>query len=173
MWKDNVKSGVGKFEYNKKGVYFGYFQNGRRHGEGVFTYVNGDTYSGKWKYGKKHDFGTYLYADTGMKLEGTWDAAKFVKGRWILPNGVYYEGEFTNNKPNAHGTWYFGTGNKADGTYTQKKNEDDDEADAPPADDEEEEDQPTEPKIKVKLEWKSRLHLVDSANLIKEMPALE
>jgi len=173
MWQNNVKSGVGKFEYNKKGVYFGYFQNGRRHGEGIFTYVNGDTYSGKWKYGKKHDFGTYLYADTGMKLEGMWEGGKFVKGKWILPNGVFYEGDFVNNKPNQAGVWYFNSGNEAKGNYNQKKNEDEEDEAPPAGDDEEEEDAPTEPKVKVKLEWKSRLHLIESAKLIKEIPALE
>merc|ERR1712224_469394 len=148
--------------------------NGRRHGEGVFTYVNGDNYSGKWKYGKKHDFGTYLYADTGMKLEGTWDASKFVKGKWILPNNVYYEGDFTNNKPNETGVWYFNSGNNQVGKYTQKKNEDDD-ADEPATEgDEDDEDAgPQEPKVKVKLEWKSRLNLLESAKLIKEKQLLE
>ena len=37
----NFRHGIGTMAYNKKGVYQGYWENGRRHGEGMFTYPNG------------------------------------------------------------------------------------------------------------------------------------
>ena len=35
-----------------------------------------------------------------MKLIGEWKENTIIGGRWIFPNGTYYEGKFTNNKPN-------------------------------------------------------------------------
>jgi radial spoke head protein 1 len=58
-----------------------------------------------------------------MKIEGTWEKNVMVKGKWILPNGIYFEGNFLNNKPNGLGTWHFLDGNTCDGVYTQKENE--------------------------------------------------
>jgi len=40
-----------------------------------------------------------------------------VEGRWILPNGTYYEGKFANNKPVNEGKWYFKNGNICNGVY--------------------------------------------------------
>ena len=66
-------------------------------------YPNGDQYSGNWKWGKKHGKGTYIYKDSGMKIEGVWDQSNCTKGKWILSNGIYFEGGFANNKPNGKG----------------------------------------------------------------------
>ena len=98
-----MKCGIGRLDFNEKGKYFGNFQHGKRHGEGIFTYPNKDVYSGMWKYGKKSGQGVYVYNDTGIKLMGEWTDGVIKKGRWILPNGVYYEGEFENNKPTKTG----------------------------------------------------------------------
>ena len=40
-------------------------------------------------------------------MEGKWEDSKFVEGRWILPNGNYYEGTFKNNKPDGKGNFSF------------------------------------------------------------------
>ena len=42
-----------------------------------------------------------------------------MNGRWIFPNGTYYEGSFSNNKPNGKGVWVFVNGNKVNGNYKQ------------------------------------------------------
>lgn len=105
------------------GIYSGQWENGVKHGEGAYNYPSKDTYSGWWQFGKKQGKGTYIYADTGMRLVGDWEDNKIVRGRWILPNGTYYEGEFSDNKPNKQGTWYFKDGNQLKGTYTQTKTE--------------------------------------------------
>ena len=45
------------------------------------------------------------------------------QGKWIYPNGMYYEGTFENNKPKGDGKWVFKNGNVLNGTYTQKPKE--------------------------------------------------
>lgn len=49
--------------------------------------------------------------------------------KWVFPNGTYYQGAFTNNKPNGQGTWYFENGNQVSGAFQQKKIEPEDDAD--------------------------------------------
>ena len=86
-----------------------------------------------------------------MKLVGEWVENQIVSGRWIFPNGTYYEGNFTNNKPNEKGRWYFGNGNVVDGSYKQTviPNED-----------------PDDKKINLKLEWQSNVGISESAWLV-------
>ena len=52
-----------------------------------------------------------------IQLEGKWEKNLLVEGRWILPNGTYYEGKFANNKPVNEGRWYFKNGNICNGVY--------------------------------------------------------
>jgi hypothetical protein len=104
-WRQNRKHGIGKMTYNGKGEYQGYWENGRRHGEGVFTYPNGDVYSGWWRFGEKEGTGTYSSKSTKMKMYGDWENGEMKQGRWEYPNGVFFEGEFENNKPSGRGYW--------------------------------------------------------------------
>jgi len=39
------------------------------------------------------------------------------KGKWVYPNGMFYEGDFANNKPNGKGKWVFKNGNLLEGEY--------------------------------------------------------
>ena len=90
-----------------------------------------------------------------------------------MPNNVYYDGAFENNKPKGAGTWYFNSGNCSTGVYEQKVLED--EGDDPPAEEQSEdaEPMPEVPKVKVDCRFKPNLDLHQSAKLIKEMSALE
>lgn len=54
-----------------------------------------------------------------MKLIGDWKDNQITDGRWVFPNGTYYEGSFTNNKPNGNGTWHYPNGNALTGNYKQ------------------------------------------------------
>jgi hypothetical protein len=60
-------------------------------------YINEDIYSGKWNNGKKDGQGTYIFKETGMKYVGSFKSGHFVKGKWIYPNGTFFEGNFDNN----------------------------------------------------------------------------
>lgn len=85
----------------------------------MFIYPNKDVYSGKWAHGKKHGQGTYVFNATGMKYVGEWFEGKFLSGKWVYPNGTFFEGQFQNNKPKGAGLWSFANGNKLEGTYDQ------------------------------------------------------
>jgi len=85
----------------------------------MFIYPNKDVYSGKWVAGRKQGQGTYVFNVTGMKYVGEWFEGKFLSGKWLYPNGTYFEGKFQNNKPKGSGTWHFENGNQLDGTYDQ------------------------------------------------------
>ena len=63
-----------------------------------------------------------------------------VQGKWIFSNGTFYEGSFTNNKPNGNGVWVFVNGNKVNGSYKQAiiPNED-----------------PDDKRVNIKLEYQS------------------
>ena len=122
-WLKNKKHGMGTLTYIGVGEYKGFWENGRRHGEGVFTYsTNGDSYSGWWRFGRKEGFGTYTFAATGQKMVGDWENGEIKSGKWIYPNGMYYEGPFANNKPNGEGKWVFPyNNNTCKGRHTQKE----------------------------------------------------
>lgn len=55
-----------------------------------------------------------------MKIAGEWDNGKVVQGKWIFPNGVYFEGKFENNYPKGEGVWHFLNGNTVKGTFSQE-----------------------------------------------------
>ena len=106
--------------FDDKGEYFGRFENGKRHGEGVFKYKKtGNTYSGSWKYGKKHGKGEFIFNDTKMKIAGEWEDGKIVSGKWVFPNGTYFEGKFEHNYPKGEGVWHFSNGRELRGEFTQ------------------------------------------------------
>ena len=52
-----------------------------------------------------------------MKLFGLWKVGQIYNGKWIYPNGMFYEGKFENNKPNGPGKWNFKNGNVLEGEY--------------------------------------------------------
>ena len=159
-WIKNFKHGIGKMTYAKAGEYNGFWENGKRHGEGVFTYTNGDTYSGWWKFGEKEGTGCYHFKETGMKLYGDWTAGSITKGKWIYPNGMYFEGSFENNKPKGTGKWVFKNGNELEGEYEQKPKEvDDDEV-------VEDEEENAVKKPKFELIWHSSTNIAESASKV-------
>lgn len=87
-------------------------------------YKNEDIYSGHWKNGQKEGQGTYVFKETGMKYVGTFKNGQLIKGRWVYPNGTYFEGNFDNNKPKGKGVWNFQNGNEVSGDYAQIKRAD-------------------------------------------------
>jgi len=111
-------------KYVGVGDYYGYWENGNRHGEGVMTYVNSDVYSGNWANGNKEGKGTYIVFKTGEKYVGIYKNGQLVSGKWIYPNGSYFEGKFNQNKPKGAGKWVFANGNVVEGEYTQTKRAD-------------------------------------------------
>lgn len=124
QWHGNKKHGIGMQKYVGVGDYYGYWENGNRHGEGVMTYLNSDVYSGNWANGNKEGKGTYIVFKTGEKYVGIYKNGQLVSGKWIYPNGSYFEGKFNQNKPKGAGKWVFANGNVVEGEYTQTKRAD-------------------------------------------------
>ena len=61
------------------------------------TYTNQDVYSGQWEFGKKNGQGTYVFYKTGEKYVGKFKNGMIVSGKWIYPNGTFFEGNFGFN----------------------------------------------------------------------------
>ena len=75
------------------------------------TYTNKGIYSGNWANGKKDGQGTYIFEATKEKYVGTFKNGQLVSGKWLYPNGSYFEGSFGFNKPKGAGVWHFANGN--------------------------------------------------------------
>ena len=88
------------------------------------TYTNFDVYSGNWVAGQKEGKGTYIVYKTGEKYVGDFKNGQLVLGKWIYPNGSYFQGKFNQNKPKGAGSWHFANGNVVNGDYTQTKRAD-------------------------------------------------
>ena len=56
-----------------------------------------------WKNGKRDGKGTYIFAGTGIKYVGMWSEGNFVQGKWLFPNGTYFEGGFEGDQPKGKG----------------------------------------------------------------------
>ena len=48
-----------------------------------------------------------------------------ISGKWIYPNGSFFEGGFDHDKPKGAGVWTFENGNQVKGTYKQIRKVDD------------------------------------------------
>ena len=56
---------------------------------------------------------------------GSWINGEITEGKWIFPNGTYFQGKFEKNKPKGEGYWHFANGNVVKGEFTQQPNPDD------------------------------------------------
>ncbi|KJP86013.1 hypothetical protein AK88_04344 [Plasmodium fragile] len=107
-WKDTKMKQETIIPTKENGsFYYGHYANGLKHNEGMMLYRNGDVYVGGWKFGKKNGWGRYTYKKCKSVLEGHWEDGYLTQGKWILPNGMYFVGNFKNNKPSGDGVWAF------------------------------------------------------------------
>ena len=92
------------------------------------------------------------------------------RGRWIYPNGMYFEGNFENNKPKGEGVWVFKNGNRLSGTYEQKPKVAGEDEEAP-ADPEEEEEggAAAVKKPKFDLVWHSHTNITEAAQKVNSV----
>lgn len=52
---------------------------------------------------------------------GEWLNGEVKSGKWVFPNGVYFEGEFVKNKPKGEGLWKFPNGNVVKGEFNHSQ----------------------------------------------------
>jgi len=101
-WKDGKYHGQGT-ETSSDGLsYKGEWKDGKEHGQGKKTWTTDgelNTYEGEYRNGVWHGKGKYI-VDLGGKeetiCEGIWEEGKFVKGKRIVSDYMYYEGIFNN-----------------------------------------------------------------------------
>ena len=86
------------------------------------------------------------------------------QGRWIYPNGTYYEGAFTANKPNGDGCWFFKNGNEMAGAYEQRQKGEEEDEQASQGEGEE-----GAAKTKTELVWHAKTNIVGSANHVNSV----
>ncbi len=61
---------------------------------------------------------------------GNWVNGEIITGKWIFPNGTYFEGNFEKNKPKGVGVWCFSNGNKIQGEFNHSQVENPDSGEA-------------------------------------------
>ena len=83
-------------------------------------------------------------------------------GKWIYPNGMYFEGKFENNKPKGEGKWVFKNGNVLCGEYDQKEK-------VPDEDEPVEEEEDEKKKKQYTLEWNSYTGIADAAHKVNSV----
>jgi|GEM_PF-5186403 len=86
--KGDCSNGYGKFVYNNKDYFYGFFVNGKRYA-GTYHYTNGDLYQGQ--FGPSEDFSGYGY--------------------YLWKNNNFYKGLFSNYKRNGEGYYKNRTNN--------------------------------------------------------------
>eukprot|EP01084_Bolivina_argentea_P174534 302322_1 len=126
-WELGQPNGHGIYKYPGGSLFKGEFKEGKRHGQGVFLFPNGDKYIGFFADGKKHGSGTYYFGVNhfsqggaaatasgstgrgGGYQQGVWENGSLSVGRWVLCNGVFYEGAFDKkNRPeDPEGAFHF------------------------------------------------------------------
>ena len=84
---------------------------------------------------------------------GEYSNGEVVEGKWIFPNGTYFQGKFEKNKPKGEGHWHFANGNVVKGEFTQQPNTADDQV---------------ENSNSVLLSWTTNTELVDPTRFKEE-----
>ncbi len=137
-FKDGLKQGEGKYEWDSGLRYEGEFDADRPNGKGKFRFPNGDTYEGDVKAGVVAGRGVYVtkggdriegsFADgrangpgiyrfaSGDRYEGEMVAGEpRGKGRYFTKSGDRIEGQFAGGRPQGNGTYFFANGDRYEG----------------------------------------------------------
>ncbi|XP_061548671.1 alsin-like isoform X4 [Phycodurus eques] len=108
-WRDGKIHGFGIYRYATGEVYEGCFNEGQRHGYGMLRSGKMDKASsgvfiGQWVCDKRTGYGVYDDITRGEKYIGLWlDDERHGSAVVVTQYGVYYEGNFRENKMNGLG----------------------------------------------------------------------
>ncbi|XP_021334529.1 alsin isoform X1 [Danio rerio] len=110
-WKEGKMHGFGTFWYASGEVYEGSFRENMRHGHGmlrsgkVASPSSSSVFVGQWVQGKRTGYGVCDDFSRGEKYMGIWhDDQRHGDGVVITQFGLYYEGNFCNNRMMGNGT---------------------------------------------------------------------
>jgi hypothetical protein len=119
--------GEGQLNYPKDDLftrvfYKGAFKDEKKSGKGKFVFKDGSKYEGDFKNNVFHGFGVYTFSkqDEADHHEGNWiDGKMSGKGKLCFKNGSMYEGDFEKGDFHGFGVFYF---SKEDGRSLCKGN---------------------------------------------------
>ncbi|XP_027020317.2 alsin isoform X1 [Tachysurus fulvidraco] len=103
-WKEGKMHGFGTFWYANGEVYEGSFQENLRHGHGMLSSgrlasSSSSVFVGQWVHDKKSGYGILDNITKGEKYMGMWlEDQRQGNAVVVTQFGLYYEGEFSNNK---------------------------------------------------------------------------
>eukprot|EP01013_Petalomonas_cantuscygni_P006381 TRINITY_DN1736_c0_g2_i1.p1 TRINITY_DN1736_c0_g2~~TRINITY_DN1736_c0_g2_i1.p1 ORF type:complete len:355 (+),score=42.87 TRINITY_DN1736_c0_g2_i1:101-1165(+) len=114
-WLRGQPHGQGVWQSRDGTLTRGHFRGGKRHGHCIVLYPNGDRYVGEFVGGRRHGHGAYIYsmwvwaqagpaaeaaaasragAKSGGQLSGQWREGRLASGRWVMADGVVFQGGF-------------------------------------------------------------------------------
>ena len=99
-------------------MYTGDFKDGKKTGSGIFIHKD-SKYEGEFVDGQFHGVGKYYNSKTKRTFEGTFQNNNFLKGRMLLEDGSYYEGQYKRDMRHGEGTIYYPNGNAYVGLFDQ------------------------------------------------------
>nr|XP_057937241.1 alsin-like isoform X2 [Doryrhamphus excisus] len=108
-WRDGKIHGFGIYRYATGEVYEGCFSDGQRHGYGMLSSgkldkTSSGVFIGQWVFDKKTGYGVYDDITRGEKYMGMWlDDERHGSAVVVTQYGVYYEGNFKENKMSGPG----------------------------------------------------------------------
>ncbi|XP_067299640.1 alsin [Pseudorasbora parva] len=110
-WKEGKMHGFGTYWHASGEVYEGSFRDNLRHGHGMLRSgklafpSSSSVFVGQWVQGKRAGYGVCDDFSRGEKYMGIWlDDQRHGDGVVITQFGLYYEGNFSNNKMMGNGT---------------------------------------------------------------------
>jgi hypothetical protein len=116
-FKDGLKQGDGKYEWDSGLRYEGEFDADRPNGKGKFLFPNGDTYEGDVKAGVVAGRGIYV-TKAGDRIEGSFaDGRANGSGIYRFASGDRYEGEMVAGEPRGKGRYYTKSGDRIEGQF--------------------------------------------------------
>ena len=137
-FKDGLKHGTGRYEWENGDRYEGTFAEDRPNGSGKYQFANGDNYEGEVKAGVIAGRGTYV-TRAGDRIEGSFagglangvgiyrfasgdryegemvDGKLQGKGRYFAKNNDRIEAPFVNGRAHGKGTYFFSNGDRYEG----------------------------------------------------------
>ena len=116
-FKDGLKQGTGKYEWENGDRYEGTFAEDRPHGTGKYQFANGDTYEGEVKAGVVAGRGIYV-TRSGDRIEGSF-AAGLANGigNYRFASGDRYEGEMAGGRLQGKGRYYAKNGDRIEAQF--------------------------------------------------------
>ncbi|MCM2327315.1 MAG: caspase family protein [Lysobacter sp.] len=116
-FRDGLKHGTGKYEWENGDRYEGTFVDDRPSGTGKYQFANGDTYEGEVKAGVVAGRGTYV-TKAGDRIEGSF-VGGLANGTGIyrFASGDRYEGELAGGKPHGKGRYFAKGGDRIEAPF--------------------------------------------------------